>query len=189
MQKFLYFTMNPLLQSLAQGDRRTTHGVDEVVALCLKNPGNLVQLADAFALPANTVRMRALDALEKISQQRAELLLPLASQILQLHAQVGMVKEDLWNLTQILPRLRLPWNQVQKLLPRLQTQLAHPSRIAAAAALQALVEFSFCFPQLQPAVLAMVLQSAKSDAPSLRARAKHLLKLLEKKQPFPSKSD
>jgi hypothetical protein len=56
-----------LLGMLRQGDRRSIGKADEVVALVLRQPRHLPVLAAGLWHPDPLVRMRAADALEKVS--------------------------------------------------------------------------------------------------------------------------
>ena len=59
--------MRPILKKLAGGDRRSIGRSNEIVAEVLRHPSRLSHLFEGLANDDPLVRMRAADAIEKIS--------------------------------------------------------------------------------------------------------------------------
>ncbi len=64
--------MHPILGKLQGGDRRSIGRSDEVVAQVLADPALLAPLAEGLLADDPLVRMRAADALEKVTAQHPD---------------------------------------------------------------------------------------------------------------------
>lgn len=95
-----------LLALLAGGDRRSIGRADEVAAAVLQSPGRFPQLMTGLWSTNSLVRMRAADAMEKISREKPELLCPYKKELLGLIHE-AKDKEVRWHLALMAPRLAL----------------------------------------------------------------------------------
>jgi hypothetical protein len=159
---------------LRHGDRRSTGRADEVASVVLRQPACLPELAAGLWHPDPLVRMRASDALEKVSRYRPQWLRPLGSELLALAA-TTTEPELQWHLAQLLPRVGLRSRQGQGLVTVLRSYLHAPSVIVRVSALQALVELSGTDRALRPWVRRQVRRALVRGSPAERARARKLL--------------
>src|SRR5574341_2667454 len=98
--------MHPLLDKLAGGDRRSIGRANEVAREILRNPRLFGVLVEGMLAPDPLVRMRAADAVEKITVERPKLLAPHKAKLLGEVSQVDQ-QEVRWHLALMLPRLEL----------------------------------------------------------------------------------
>ncbi len=84
--------MHPILKKLSGGDRRSIGRSNEVVAEVLTRPALLRHVFEGLAGDDPVLRMRAADALEKITAQRPELLQPFKTRLLAV-ADESMIEE------------------------------------------------------------------------------------------------
>lgn len=97
---------NRILALLSGGDHRSIGRADEVVQLVLKDPSLFEDVFAGLMDEDSVVRLRAADAVEKITRTHASLLAPFGRQILERVALIEQ-KEVRWHVAQLLPRLRL----------------------------------------------------------------------------------
>src|SRR5512142_227122 len=98
--------MNQITKLLRTGDMRTTGKSEDVVRLVLMRPGLFGQVVDAVLFDDAGVRMRAADAVEKISRIHPEWLNPYKKLFLTEIASIEQ-QEVRWHTAQILTRLEL----------------------------------------------------------------------------------
>lgn len=171
-----------LIPMLRHGDRRSIGQANEVASLVLRRPARLPELAAGLWHPDPLVRMRAGDALEKVSRRQAEWLRPIGADLLGLAAETGE-QELQWHLAQILPRVGLKLRHRQALVAVLRRYLHAPSVIVRVSALQALVELSATDRNLIPMVRGLVRRALVDGAPAERARARKLLTVTTQHDP------
>jgi HEAT repeat protein len=168
--------LNPLdiPTALSSGDRRSIGRANEVVSFVLRNEAALPDLVAALRNDNDVIRMRAADALEKISAIRSDWVTPFADDLLDAVA-IWNQQEINWHVAQILPRLDLTQVQQDRAICVLFGFLAEQSRILRTFALTGLVEFSMRDPCLRDRVIPEVQSAAASGIPSLEARARKLI--------------
>ena len=166
-------------EALSGGDRRTVGRVGDVVAHVLDHKEALPDLVAALDAEEAVVRMRAADALEKVSAQHADWVAPFAEDILSA-AERRPDQEVRWHAAQTLPRLGLDAGQRDRAVALLMECLDAESRILRAFALTGLVEFALADPSLRTPVEPLVAAALTSGIPSFAARARHLRKRLDK---------
>jgi HEAT repeat protein len=162
---------------LSGGDRRSIGRASVVAAFVLDHPATLGNLIGCLKSAEPVVRMRASDALEKISVKDTKNLDVHATFFLGL-ARDCAEQEIKWHMAQILPRLTLTDKQISEAVSIFQQYLQDPSRIVKAAALSALVALAVKKPALVRTVRALLEDTLHSSIPSARARARKLLKEL-----------
>ena len=165
---------------LRQGDRRTVGHVAEIVDMVLREPKLVPNLVECMFEADEGTRMRAADAIEKISRKRVGELQPYTSALL------GLFEEDeqqelRWHLAVILPRLRLDTNERRRTSQALIQSLAAKSSIARTFALQGLSDLTAQEPALTPLVLDLLRSAERDGTPAMKARSRKLLALLEKR--------
>ncbi len=103
-------TQHAILKQLSGGTKRSLGRTNQIVAEILKNTRAFPHLISGLWHQDPVIRMRAADAIEKITLQRRALLRPFKKKILLLAAGSGAAsvqQEVRWHLALILPRLEL----------------------------------------------------------------------------------
>ena len=167
------------MQKLAGGDRRSIGRVDEVVTEVIKKPVLFKELIGGLFVEDPVVRMRAADAIEKITLSHAQYLKPHKQKILQLAA-VATQQELRWHLAQIAPRLDLTPKEKIKVVNILFDYLQDKSNIVVTFSLQALADFAVDDRKLRPRVMGVLKELTKSGSPAVKNRGKKLLQKLKK---------
>jgi HEAT repeat protein len=166
--------MEDILEKLKGGDLRSTGRADEVAQEVLSAPEQVGMLVEGLEHELAVVRMRAADALEKVSRQRPEVLLPFKTRLLE-HGARAEQQEVRWHLAQIIPRLALTVEECRQAAEFLFAYLSDRSRIVQTMALQALFDLSRQDAALSPRVQAVLEDLVENGPPSVRARARKLL--------------
>jgi hypothetical protein len=164
-----------LRQMLAAGDRRSVGRVAEVVDLLRSQPRRAAELIPLLWDEDPAIRMRAADALEKLSREQPLLLAPFLSELLGLMAETTQ-QELRWHLAQMAPRMSLTSQQRRRAMAILEDYLSDRSSIVKTCAMQGLWELSLLELSLRPAVIETIRQLTRSGTPAMRARGRNLLK-------------
>lgn len=166
--------MNTLLEKLSGGDRRSIGKVDEVVQMVLSDPSLFDELFNGFFYDDPVIRMRTADAVEKISARNPGILKPYRTRILKEIARIEQ-QEVHWHVAQMLPRLKLKGDELQKSVAILKNYMDDESKIVKTFSLQALTDLAKFNPELQPEVIRLLKKAVLSGSPAIKARAKKLL--------------
>lgn len=166
--------MHPILRKLEAGDRRSIGRSNEVVAAVLARPALFGALFSGFSAADPLLRMRAADAIEKITARRPELLRPYKDQLIRDAAEVEQ-KEVRWHIAQMLPRLALNARERQQVLRILLTYLNDRSSIVRTFTMQALVDIARSTPTLRAEVFRHVRELTLTGTPAMKARGRKLL--------------
>jgi len=159
---------------LQGGDRRSIGRADEAVESVRRAPQRFDELWACLAHGDPVVRMRAVDAVEKISRFNAAAL-ACRKQALLSNAFDDGTPEVRWHLIAMLRRVPLDAAEVASTLKRLDRLLHEDeSRIVKTAALQTAFELSHQSPGAQKTFAAMLAFALQSPWPSVRARARKL---------------
>jgi hypothetical protein len=167
-----------VLRKLSGGDRRSIGRAPEVVRDVLRNPRLLAELLAGLAHGDAVVRLRAADALEKISRRRPEWLRSRRAWLLRL-AGSSSEQEIRWHLAQMLPRLGLTRSQRAALVVVLDRYLTDESAIVRVSALQSLADLAVLDSSLRARALERVREGLREGGPAVKARARKLLRALE----------
>lgn len=159
---------------LSGGDRRSIGRANEIALLVLCQPVRLPELLACLHSHDVIVRMRAADAIEKISRQQAGMLDGNKVELLQLmeHAQQQELR---WHLAQVIPRLSLSKAEQRRAVAALLGYLRDGSSIVRTFALQGLADLSRLIPTLRPRVRRLLEESARTGTAAMKARARKLL--------------
>lgn len=176
-------THSSLIRKLRGGDRRSIGHVPEVVREVLKKPELAGELVAGIVSDDPVLRMRAADALEKVSKERPALLGPFKDILLDTAADSDQ-QEVRWHLAQMLPRLELSRKELDGVVSVLLGYLSDRSSIVTVCALQALVELSARDRDLRSAMKPVVERACRHGSPAMRSRGRKLLAVL-KRNPFP----
>lgn len=170
--------MADLVEMLGGGDRRSIGRVPEVVEMATGNPSFVADLVLALFRDDEIVRMRAADALEKLSAEEPHILQPHKRELMEL-GRTADQQEVRWHLAQMLPRLPLSRSERRELVDLFLRYLQDKSRIVRTFALQALADLAREDPSLREEVLRTVEAAASKGPPSVQSRARKLLSELE----------
>lgn len=168
-----------VIERLKGGDRRSIGEAGPVAALASEDKKTFGKLVEALWHADPLVRMRAADAAEKASSQNKDLLQPFKRELLGLLAEATQ-QELRWHLAQMVPRLELTRHERARAAVALRTYLDDRSSIVKTWALNALAELAMQDHSLRPEALELVRHAAKSGTPAMRARARHLLRRLDR---------
>jgi HEAT repeat protein len=164
-----------LVARLGGGDRRSIGDAAAVAQEACSDADVLVHLWECLRSTDGLVRMRAADALEKVSRARPDLLMPWRDELLSGSFEDG-TSEVTWNLLAILPRLNLSERQAKALMVRLTGTLYEDrSRIVRTVSLEAVANLCIVHAGLREDAARLLTASLSDPTPSLRARARRLL--------------
>ena len=177
--------MHPILIKLQGGDRRSVGRSEEVVADILGNPGLFSVLVEGLDADDPIVRMRAADAMEKITAFRPEYLAPHKKLLIALAA-ISREKEVRWHLAQMLPRLKLNRPELQHVVGILTEYFDDSSSIVKTLAMQALADIARQAPALRQPILFHLKELTLIGTPAMKARGRKLCAELEHSSPSAS---
>lgn len=172
--------MHPILRKLEGGDRRSIGCSGEVVADVLCNPNLFGVLVTGLSADDAILRMRAADAMEKISLKHPEYLWPHHDFLIEQAARSDQ-KKVRWHLAQMLPRLKLNDKEKRRVVGTLLTYFADSSSIVKTFAMQVLADIARQTPELRPSIRVQLRELTAIGTPAMRARGRKLL--AEMKEP------
>jgi hypothetical protein len=162
---------------LSGGDRRSIGRANEVVDLVLAQPERIGELVELLWDSNEVVRMRAADALEKISRERIDMLQAYKGELLGLMAETSQ-QELRWHLAAIIPRLALTADDSRRAAKILERYLEDRSSIVKAFAMQGLWDLSARDAKRRSKVAELVRELTRTGTPAMRARGRRLLQQL-----------
>jgi len=166
--------MHPLLKKLSGGDRRSIGRSNEVVAQVLAHPANFRHVVKGLAADDAVVRMRAADAIEKITARRPELLRPYKRKLLAIAGSTTQ-QEVRWHAALIMPRLEFTARERAVALDILFDYLRDKSSIVKTCAMQGLAGLAAQDAALKAKVLPLLKELTDVGTPAMRARGRKLL--------------
>ena len=177
--------MNSIIRKLKEGDLHQKGKSEEVVSDVLKKPQLFRDVVAGILDGEPGVRMRASDAIEKITRVRPEFLQPYKKDFLNIFATIDQ-KEVRWHLAQILPRLKLTKKERQQVFEILVSFLDDGSRIVKTFAMQGLADIAEMDRLYLPSVAKIVEGLMASRIPAIQSRGKKLLPKLTETRPNPT---
>ena len=166
------------LEKLSGGDRRSIGKSNEVVADILREPGLFDALFTGMVDDDPIVRMRAADAIEKITARSPELLQPYKKTLLQKIAAIEQ-QEVRWHAAQMLPRLELTPSEMSKAVEILRGYLADKSNIVKTCAMQAFADLAERDHRFRCETINLLRESIQKGSPAMKSRGEKLLERLE----------
>jgi hypothetical protein len=163
-----------IAERLSGGSRRSLGAVEDVISLVLRDTTKFTELFDAMLDEDEIVRMRASDAVEKLSRNRPDLLAPCRKRLID---EVGEIDqpEVRWHVAQMLSRVKLDPKERARAVALLQRYLQAKNVFLVLAAIETLVDFSRDDRHLRKRVTPIVERMAAKGTPAMKARAKKLL--------------
>lgn len=172
--------MNRIEKLLSVGDLRTTGKSEEVVKQVTSDPKLFGDVINAIHSGNPGVRMRASDAVEKITRDNPEWLKAYKKQLLTKIAFINQ-KEVRWHTAQILPRLNLTKKERGKVYEIIQSYLKDESSIVKTFAMQALTDLAMQDCGYVNKVQSQVKRLMKEGSPAMKSRGQKLLVTLDDK--------
>ena len=176
----LHNRRSDLIARLSGGDRRSPGAAGEVAAEAIADPLLVPLLVDLLRGDDPLIRMRAADALEMLSRERPELIVPFSALLVR---EIGPhpQQEIRWHIALMLPRLTLAGPLRDDAVVLMRSYLEDRSRIVVADAMSALGFFARDDPDLREWLIPELERFATSEVFSARSRAKRVLKELGRK--------
>lgn len=173
--------MNRLLEKLAGGDRHSIGRSNEVVAEVLARPALFRFVFEGLLDENPIIRMRAADAVEKITAKRPELLRPYKKKLLRNVAAINQ-QEVRWHVALMIPRLRLARNERAQAVGLLMGFLHDKSSIVKTFAMQALADLAQQDSSLEAQVIPLLRALTETGTPAMKARGRRLLENLHRRR-------
>ena len=171
--------MANILSRLRGGDRRSIGKVNEVVAAVRKKPDLFKDLVNGLFDENPVVRMRAADAMEKISLDNPQSLQPFKTELIRL-AQQTQQQELRWHTAQMIPRLKLTPKEAATVTDILFDYLNDKSKIVVTFAIQALSDLALTKGDASARVISAIEKLTRTGSPAIQSRGKKLLPKLKK---------
>ena len=166
--------MANILSKLRGGDRRSIGKVSEVVAAVQKKPDLFKDLVTGLFDEDPVVRMRAADAMEKISLDNPQSLQPFKTELIRL-AQQTQQQELRWHTAQMIPRLKLTSKETATVTDIFFEYLNDKSKIVVTFAMQALSDLALKRAEASVRVLRAIEKLSRTGSPAIQSRGKKLL--------------
>ncbi len=166
--------MKPLLKRLTGGDRRSIGNSLEVAADVLANPKLFPDLFSGMLSDDPIVRMRAADAVEKVTVHNPILLQSLKKKLLTKVALINQ-QEIRWHAAQLFSRVEWTRAERTRLIAILQEYLKDKSSIVRTFAMQALGDIALKDAKLKPSIVKQLKDLTETGTPAMKARGKKLL--------------
>ena len=167
-----------ILKKLEGGDRRSIGRVEAVVNEVLKQPALFDSIFKAMLADDPVVRMRASDAVEKITAIHPQLLQPYKEKLINRVAGVDQ-QEVRWHVAQMLPRLVLSGWERKTVVDILFGYLNDKSKIVKTFSLQALSDLAEQDECLRFRVVDVLEKFVRTGSPAVKSRGKKLLAKLK----------
>jgi hypothetical protein len=169
--------MNEILRQLAGGDRRSIGNSAGAVRRISRTPSVFPDLFEGMFAADPLIRMRAADAVEKVTRKRPDLLQPWKKPLLEQLSALPE-KEMRWHIAQIIPRLTLTSSERDSAVEILMGYLGDESSIVRTFSMQALADLAADDARLRLQVTPLIERLTKTGAPAMRSRGRKLLKQL-----------
>jgi hypothetical protein len=166
-----------IAQQLGGGDRRSIGKADDVAAQVQRNRNRFKELIQCLWSDDPIVRMRAADAMEKVSGRYPEVLQPFKVELLGLLSEATQ-QELCWHLAQMIPRLELSASERHRAAEALRNYLNDRSSIVKTFAIQGLADLARDDASMRPEVRALVETHIRTGTAAMRARCRKLMKQL-----------
>jgi hypothetical protein len=173
--------MHSMLKKLSGGDRRSIGRSNEIVAEVLARPGHFRHVFAGLSSDDPVVRMRAADAVEKITVRRPELLQPFKKKLLAVAGSTGQ-QEVRWHAALMIPRLKLTARERAVAADIFFDYLRDRSSIVKTWAMQALFDLACNDSSLLAKILPLVEELTEIGTPAMRARGRKILQHLNRRR-------
>ena len=173
--------MEPVLEKLSGGDRRSFGRANEVVTDILNDPALFPLVFEGMLDNDPVIRMRAADVVEKVTSQHPEWLQPYKQRLLRELAAIEQ-PEVRWHLAQILARLDLNGNERGSAVQILLGFIQEKNSIVRTFAMQSLVDITKHDPELRLMVIGLMESLIYEGTPAMKTRGSKLLEQMRKEE-------
>jgi len=173
--------MHPILKKLSTGDRRSIGRSNEIVAEVLARPALFRHVFDGLASDAPVIRMRAADAVEKITLRRPELLRPFKRKLLAIAGSADQ-QEVRWHVALMIPRLELTAKERAVAVDIFFDYLRDRSSIVKTFAMQGLSDLAIQDLSLRAKIIPLLEELTEIGTPAMRARGREILQHLNRQR-------
>lgn len=167
-----------ILQKLSGNDLRSIGRANEVVQNILDNPELFSVVFNGMLGDNPVIRMRAADAIEKVSREHPEYLEPFKKALI-VEVSKTEQKEVRWHVAQMFSYLRLKPSETKAVVQILLDYLKDESKIVQTSSMQALADIAERDKQYRPQTISILRKLTSSGSPAVQARGRKLLKRLE----------
>ena len=170
--------MTKILSRLRGADRRSIGNVDEVIDAVQKRPDLFKDLVNGLFDRDPVVRMRAADAMEKLSSKNPQSLKPFKTELIRVARQTQQ-QELRWHLAQMIPRLKLTLKEEATVTDIFFGYLDDKSKIVVTCAMQALSDLAIGKGAATDRVIRAIEELTRTGSPAIQSRGKKLLPKLK----------
>lgn len=163
--------MELILKKLKGNDRRSIGRSNEVVKEVLANPSLFAALLEGMLSQDPIIRMRAADAVEKITSKHPELLQPYKSKIIQQVSKIEQ-QEVRWHVAQLFSRLLLTHGERRGVVGILNNFMKDKSKIVRTFSMQALADIAEKDTELRAPIIEKLVELTKTGSPAMKSRGK-----------------
>ena len=164
-----------ILNRLNGGDFRSIGDSGQVAADVLVAPSLFAELFAGLTHSNALIRMRAADAVEKVTAARPDLLQPFKSRLLKEVAATNQ-QEVRWHVALMIPRLALTRSERREAIEILKGYISDKSSIVKTFSMQALADLSQQDESLKPEIISLLEELTRTGTPAMQSRGKKLLK-------------
>jgi hypothetical protein len=161
------------VERLAGGRRQSIGDADAVAEEVRSAPDRAGELWEAARCPDPLVRMRAVDALEKVSATHPAVLRGHEQEVLA-SLSASTLAEVRWHVGLLIPRLALDTDDLTRAVDVLERLLDDHSRIVQVNALDGIVRLADAHPRFTGRAAAAMAHASRSPHASVRARVRRL---------------
>jgi hypothetical protein len=174
--------MHQILKKLSGGDRRSIGRSNEVVAEVLAHPALFRHVFGGLLSDDPVMRMRAADAVEKITAKRPDLLRPYKRKLLAVAGSADQ-QELLWHASLMIPRLELTAKERAVAVDILFDYLRNHSSIVKTFAMQGLGDLASKDSSVRTKIVPLLEELTEIGTPAMRARGRKVLRHLNRQSP------
>lgn len=172
--------MSDIISKLKGGDLRSIGKVEEVVRDILQDHNLFADVFHAMSDEDTIVRMRASDAIEKVSRLHPQYLQPFKNQLINSISQIDQ-QEVSWHVAQMLPRLALEQDEISRVISLLVSWLDNSkSNIVKVNSLQAITDIANRYAEYRPFVMAKIEEAMLLGSPAVKSRGRKLIGFLRR---------
>jgi hypothetical protein len=173
--------MHPILKKLSGGDRRSIGRSNEVAAEVLAHPALFRHVFGGLLSDDPLIRMRAADAVEKITAQRPDLLRQYKRKLLAVAGSADQ-RELCWHAALMIPRLELTTEERAVAVDILFDYLRNHSSIVKTFAMQGLSDLASKDSSLRTKIVPLLEELTETGTPAMRARGRKVLRHLNRQR-------
>ena len=170
--------MSAILKKLEGGDLRSIGRSEEVVTDVLADSALFGELLEGMLNDDPLIRMRAADAVEKVTVEHPEYLRPYKKKLIQQVAKIDQ-QEVRWHAAQLFSRLELSKAERRLVVNILSDYLKDESKIVKTFAMQALADIAGQDAELRAPIIKKLETLTRTGSPAMKSRGRKLLAKLK----------